>query len=139
MAAFRSLHAPFFMLVPLVPWETQYACTQSSTLFSRPLSVARRKRDACRSAFLVRVLLSFSTRIVYLYRSGGHEEQEPGTVPLKCRTNDFPVPSYLADVFQKPEGWIETSQVAADEQGSHTVYAIDCEMVRIVNACNPLK
>ena len=35
--------------------------------------------------------------------------------------NDYPVPSYLADVFRKPEGWIETSRAAADEEGSHTV------------------
>jgi hypothetical protein len=42
---------------------------------------------------------------------------------------DYPVPSYLADVFQKPEGWIDTPQVAAKPEGSHTVYAIDCEMV----------
>jgi RNA exonuclease 1 len=53
--------------------------------------------------------------------------------------NDYPVPSYLADVFQKPEGWIETPQVAADDESSHTVYAIDCEMVRILNLCNSLK
>lgn len=53
--------------------------------------------------------------------------------------NDYPVPSYLADVFQKPEGWIETPQVADDAEDPHTVYAIDCEMVRIVNPCNPLK
>jgi RNA exonuclease 1 len=29
----------------------------------------------------------FLTRIVYLYRSGRHEEEEPGAVPLKCRAN----------------------------------------------------
>ena len=34
---------------------TQYACTPSSARFSKPLSVEKRKRDACRSAFLVRV------------------------------------------------------------------------------------
>ncbi|KAH9965648.1 hypothetical protein BJV74DRAFT_869879 [Russula compacta] len=43
--------------------------------------------------------------------------------------NDYPVPSYLADVFEKPDGWIETPQAAADaESGAQTVYAIDCEM-----------
>ena len=52
--------------------------------------------------------------------------------------NDYPVSSYLADVFQKPEGWIETPQVATDEEDSHTVYAINCEMVRILNSCNSL-
>lgn len=53
--------------------------------------------------------------------------------------NDYPVPSYLADVFQKSEGWIELPQVAADEEGSHTVYAVDCEMVRILISFNSLK
>ena len=52
--------------------------------------------------------------------------------------NDYPVPSYLADVFQKPEGWIETPQVAPDAEGSHTVYAIDCEMV-LLRQCRSLK
>ena len=44
--------------------------------------------------------------------------------------NDYPVPAYLADVFQKPEGWIETPQHSADAEDPVTVYAIDCEMVR---------
>ncbi|KAI9434729.1 hypothetical protein H4582DRAFT_1881782 [Lactarius indigo] len=42
--------------------------------------------------------------------------------------NDYPVPSYLADVFTKSEGWIETPQAAADADGSYKVYAVDCEM-----------
>ncbi len=53
--------------------------------------------------------------------------------------NDYPVPSYLAEVFQKPEGWIETSQVATDGEGSHTAYAIDCEMVHILTQCHSPK
>jgi RNA exonuclease 1 len=28
--------------------------------------------------------------------------------------NDYPVPSYLADVFKKPDRWIETPQAAND-------------------------
>ncbi|KAN0141760.1 hypothetical protein V8E53_000222 [Lactarius tabidus] len=42
--------------------------------------------------------------------------------------NDYPVPAYLVDVFQKSEGWIETPQVSADAEGPPTVYAVDCEM-----------
>jgi RNA exonuclease 1 len=43
--------------------------------------------------------------------------------------NDYPVPSYLSDVFSKPEGWIETPKANADSKpGSQSVYAIDCEM-----------
>ncbi|KAI0248416.1 hypothetical protein BJV78DRAFT_799137 [Lactifluus subvellereus] len=43
--------------------------------------------------------------------------------------NDYPIPSYLADVFKNPDGWIETPQAATDVvSGSQTVYGIDCEM-----------
>jgi RNA exonuclease 1 len=45
--------------------------------------------------------------------------------------NDYPVPSYLADVFSKPDGWIETPEADADAKPVvQSVYAIDCEMVR---------
>ncbi|KAI0032017.1 hypothetical protein K488DRAFT_50840 [Vararia minispora EC-137] len=43
--------------------------------------------------------------------------------------NDYPVPSYMADVFQKPPGWVETPrQPDADISTIPQVYAIDCEM-----------
>ncbi|KAI0266318.1 hypothetical protein BGY98DRAFT_1191446 [Russula aff. rugulosa BPL654] len=43
--------------------------------------------------------------------------------------NDYPVPSYLADVFSKPDGWIETPEADPDAKpGTQSVYAIDCEM-----------
>ena len=45
----------------------------------------------------------------------------------------------LVGVFQKPEGWTETPQVAADEEGSYAVYAIDGKIVRILNPGNSLK
>ncbi|KAI9508061.1 hypothetical protein F5148DRAFT_1284472 [Russula earlei] len=45
--------------------------------------------------------------------------------------NDYPVPSYLADVFKMPDGWIETPQATTDaEPAAQSVYAIDCEMAR---------
>jgi RNA exonuclease 1 len=45
--------------------------------------------------------------------------------------NDYPVPSYLADVFKAPEGWIETPEAPIDNKSEpESVYAIDCEMVR---------
>ncbi|RXW13864.1 hypothetical protein EST38_g11991 [Candolleomyces aberdarensis] len=45
--------------------------------------------------------------------------------------NDYPVPSYMADVFQKPEGWVETPQTLnAPPAGTSGVKrkAVDCEM-----------
>jgi RNA exonuclease 1 len=49
--------------------------------------------------------------------------------------NDYPIPSYMADVFQKLPGWVETPQVLAGslmdgDAPKPVVYAIDCEMVR---------
>lgn len=51
--------------------------------------------------------------------------------------NDYPIPSYMADVFEKPAGWVETPQPATEsilllphEKQRSRVYAIDCEMVR---------
>ncbi|KDR67520.1 hypothetical protein GALMADRAFT_258141 [Galerina marginata CBS 339.88] len=43
--------------------------------------------------------------------------------------NDYPIPSYMADVFEKSEGWLETPQPAENEsKWKQKIYAIDCEM-----------
>ena len=49
--------------------------------------------------------------------------------------NDYPIPSYMADIFQKPQGWVETpeapkeSLLSSSPSAKAKVYAIDCEMV----------
>ena len=45
--------------------------------------------------------------------------------------NDYPIPSYMADVFQKPEGgWLETPKPDQNEsKWKQKIYAVDCEMV----------
>jgi hypothetical protein len=46
--------------------------------------------------------------------------------------NDYPIPSYMADVFEKPPDWVETPEPNAatgSKAGHPKVYAIDCEMV----------
>ena len=50
--------------------------------------------------------------------------------------NDYPIPSYMADVFEKPPGWVETPEPAhvsilsnPSEREKANIYAIDCEMV----------
>lgn len=45
--------------------------------------------------------------------------------------NDYPIPSHMADVFEKPEGWVETPKPVMAQAGGvgHKIYAIDCEMV----------
>ncbi|OJA19892.1 hypothetical protein AZE42_12716 [Rhizopogon vesiculosus] len=49
--------------------------------------------------------------------------------------NDYPIPSYMADVFEKGPGWIETPQASEEsllllplEKQQSKIYAIDCEM-----------
>ncbi|KAF9559202.1 hypothetical protein CPC08DRAFT_743127 [Agrocybe pediades] len=43
--------------------------------------------------------------------------------------NDYPIPSYMADVFEKPTGWLETPQPAENESKvDRKIYAMDCEM-----------
>ncbi|KAG6332748.1 hypothetical protein ID866_6338 [Astraeus odoratus] len=49
--------------------------------------------------------------------------------------NDYPIPSYMADIFEKPPGWVETPQpeqqsilMVPAERPRPKVYAIDCEM-----------
>lgn len=45
--------------------------------------------------------------------------------------NDYPIPSYIADVFEKQEGWKETPEPSSDDVADARILAIDCEMVRI--------
>lgn len=45
--------------------------------------------------------------------------------------NDYPVPSYIAEVFEKSPGWVETPPPQGDSPSSEKtprIYAIDCEM-----------
>lgn len=50
--------------------------------------------------------------------------------------NDYPIPSYMADVFEKPVGWLETpapaepSLLSGGPKEKAKILAMDCEMVR---------
>ena len=53
--------------------------------------------------------------------------------------NGYPIPSYLAEVFEKPPRWVETKVASVDAtllsppantDSPPRIYAIDCEMVR---------
>ena len=78
----------------------------SSTCSSRPLSAARRKGDAYRRAFLVRVFTFSLTLIVYMNLSVAHAEQEPGAAVSdllnveRMVESDYSVPSCPAHVFK---------------------------------------
>lgn len=50
--------------------------------------------------------------------------------------NDYPIPSYMADVFEKSAGWLEVPEQPKDslladpsKRTKPRVYALDCEMV----------
>ena len=68
--------------------------------------------------------------------SGALSKKDPTRYLLsveKMIENDYSVPSYLADVFEKPDGWIETPEADPDADVklvTQSVYAVDCEMVR---------
>ncbi|KII92706.1 hypothetical protein PLICRDRAFT_155437 [Plicaturopsis crispa FD-325 SS-3] len=49
--------------------------------------------------------------------------------------NDYPIPSYMADIFEKPPGWVETPEEPstsllepAQKKEKTKIYAMDCEM-----------
>jgi len=48
--------------------------------------------------------------------------------------HEYPIPSYMADIFQAPEDWIEIPLV--EEGGFADIYGIDCEMVGFDKAFN---
>lgn len=84
--------------------------------------------------------LRYDPAYIYLVEQG--QDRQPSQYLLTVEQmieNDYPIPSYLADVFQKPPGWVETPQMPTPAQSTpkdgkqevaRKIYAIDCEMVR---------
>ncbi|EGO25969.1 hypothetical protein SERLADRAFT_369315 [Serpula lacrymans var. lacrymans S7.9] len=85
-----------------------------SSFFQGPVSgEEKKKRLLQRVAYPVRYLLTLEQMV----------------------ENDYPIPSYMADIFQKPPGWLETTEPSMEsilllptDQQQSRVYAIDCEM-----------
>ena len=46
--------------------------------------------------------------------------------------NDYPIPSYIADVFEKSAGWVETPKPVDDAGKYPRILSMDCEMVRLL-------
>lgn len=49
--------------------------------------------------------------------------------------NGYPIPSYLAETFEKPSGWVETKVNVVDDtllspstSSAPRIFAMDCEM-----------
>jgi hypothetical protein len=60
--------------------------------------------------------------------------------PEQMIGNDYPMPSYMADVFEKPAGWVEMPQPKENEtKWNQKIYGIDCEMVRDTTSFSPTR
>ena len=91
-------------------------------------------------AFLpLRIFVKSTSMLILFYTAERIAEKDPSSYVLTLEQmieNDYPIPSYMADIFEKPPGWVETPEperesilvVSAEKQRSN-VYAIDCEMV----------
>ena len=57
-------------------------------------------------------------------------KKDPSTYVLTTELmleNEYPMPSYLSDTFEKPAGWMESPQYVPGSPSR--VIALDCEMV----------
>lgn len=95
------------------------------------------KRQAMRACmYPVRIVLTSRLTTTLAQRAF---ENTPSLYLLSLKEmieNDYPIPSYMADVFEKGPGWIETPQASEEsilllptETRQSKIYAIDCEMV----------
>jgi RNA exonuclease 1 len=111
-----------------------------STFFSGPISGEEKKKRITQRLNCTSSLScdDFNHPILGLCTAESNKQKDPLQYMLSLEQmieNDYPVPSYMADVFQKPEGWVETPQPKqlTDEQMKNAqkqrVYAVDCEMV----------
>ncbi|TFK64826.1 ribonuclease H [Pluteus cervinus] len=89
-----------------------------STFFQGPVSAEEKKK---------RIL----QRLAYSAEQGSERNPSQYVLTLEQMIeNDYPIPAYMADVFEKPPGWVETPKPTVIHPGlvGHRIYAIDCEM-----------
>lgn len=80
-------------------------------------------------------------RLVQRLISENNSEKDPSQYILtreQMIENEYPIPSYIADVFEKSDGWVETPEpikpplldppAKGSDLPAQKVYAIDCEM-----------
>jgi RNA exonuclease 1 len=104
-----------------------------NTFFQAPVSGEEKKRrlqERIAGPYPLLIFLLIGDPRLTAERAGKKDPAQYLLTVEQMIENDYPVPSYLADVFKKPDGWIETPQAATDVASvAQTVYAIDCEMV----------
>ena len=107
-----------------------------NTFFQAPVSGEEKKRRLQERIAGLSLLYNplLASPSDFLRCSGARRKKAPCQYLLPVEQiveNDYPVPSYLADVFKMPDGWIETPEAPTDTKSeTQSVYAIDCEMAR---------
>lgn len=83
---------------------------------------------------LLNCLFRVQRELTFFVRTAEINKTDPTQYLLSLEQmieNDYPIPSYMADVFEKSTGWLETPEPTANEsKENQKIYAIDCEMVR---------
>jgi RNA exonuclease 1 len=105
-----------------------------SSFFTGPISGEEKKRRLVRNLQCVFYFLFLCKSLFILVLAESVIKDDPTRYLLTLEQmieNDYPIPSYMADVFEKPPGWVEIPEPKATEYklGRPKVYAIDCEMV----------
>ena len=89
-----------------------------NTFFQAPVSGEEKKRRLQeRIAGSYPITLFLALRLTFSTTTERAGKKQPSQYLLTVEQmveNDSPVPSYLADVFEKPDGWIETPQAPTD-------------------------
>lgn len=70
--------------------------------------------------------------LLFLQTAEREQENSPLTYIIPTERmieSEYPIPSYIADVFEKPVGWVESPNAPGD--ATPKIYALDCEMVCI--------
>ncbi|KZW02879.1 ribonuclease H-like protein [Exidia glandulosa HHB12029] len=102
------------------PGETTKMHSILSSFFMAPVSGEEKKK---------RILERISSE--RQQHTKNHDPMPYILTPEQMIDNDYPIPSYLADVFTKPSGWVETPCRVPYSHSSSVppkVYALDCEM-----------
>ena len=116
---------------------TSGECIPSSARSSRRQYRGRRKSGGYSSGSHVRIGATLQWGLANTWIPAERsQEKTPVRYTLTTEQmieNEYPVPSYMAQTFEKPAGWVETPQ-PSDTSLAHKVprvFAIDCEMVYI--------
>ena len=106
-------------------------------MHSSRVQYLEKKRRGVSSKGLLVILTLFSPSpdlTVIRYSAERAQEKTPMRYILpieQMMENEYPIPSYMADVFEKPPGWVETPEQPDGASAQiPRILSMDCEMVR---------